>query len=674
MLQRLLDVFATRLGVVLTVGLGCGLCLCAGLYFQFGANRLLASHEMFRQNQMRDSFVTMSDLSRLTLIVEKMAIAGELTPDLEGRFLRALDILYVRADTIKTREHLGSAPTDGPTPSETIFSLIDYVDDALARGIDDFAAFKFELLQLTEVARGRLVNFQDNLRRQEDRVLTAQAEEVKRQARVMGVSFLLVGLMVFCALILLHKEILARNARSKAEARANYLAFFDPLTGLPNRVQFADKMAEQLAAKRPIAIMVIDLDGFKAVNDTHGHAAGDAVLQGAAQTIGGVATAQHGFSARLSGDEFAICLPVEDIQILGFIGDALLEGIQMPIDYEGGRVSVGGSIGIATGAQLARSMELTAINLMRAGDFALYASKEAGKNTFTIFNDALEAKFNARRGMLADLEHAIAGSALQVFLQPKVLLPEGVPYGFEALVRWQRGDTFVPPDLFVGLAEEAGLVTDIDLFVLNRATERIAQHNMQYDAQISVSVNLSAMHFNTPDIVAHVRRALERSGLDPPLLTLEVTETVQIQDWERVRLLLSQLSALGCKISIDDFGSGYSSLAYLRNMVADELKVDRSLVDGITTSKDSRHVLQAIVDLGTGLGMRIVIEGVETEEQSHTIQTMGCVYAQGYLYGKPLAAERALNAILDVAAPKKHSNHGRPADSHKLRNSGRLPH
>lgn len=654
LLQHLLDAFATRVGTLLTVGLGCGLCLCAGLYFQFGANRLLASHEMFRQAQMRDSFVTISDMARLTLIVEKIVLAGEPTPELSEELLRALDILYVRADAMRSRETANGAASGLLPPSELIFSLVEFVDDTLATTVEDWLRFEFELLEHVEAARGQLVNFQDTMRRLEDRVLDAQAAEVNRQANVMGVAFVLLGLIVSCALVLLRKEILARQARNAAEDRARYLAFFDPLTGLPNRVQFTDDVEERLGQAHSIAIMVIDLDDFKGINDTHGHAAGDTVLRAVGAAIAITAAAWEGVGARLSGDEFALCLPAENTDMLAFVADDLLERLGHPVPYEGGNITPAGSIGIAASAQVARTMKPSFSNLMRAGDFALYAAKEGGKGSYALYNDALEAEFNARRGMLADLERAIAAEDLMVYLQPKVQLPEGRPYGFEALVRWQRDSQSVPPDIFISLAEEMGMVTAIDLFVLNRATQQVAQQNALSGSALSVSVNLSALHFNTSNIVSEVEAALARSGLPPELLTLEVTETVQIQDWERVRLLLGQLSGLGCKISIDDFGSGYSSLAYLRNMVADELKVDRSLIEDITTSPESQSVLRAIYDLGTGLGMRILVEGIETEAQSLAIQAIGCQAAQGYLYGKPEPAEQAIRRALALRG----SDHG----------------
>jgi diguanylate cyclase (GGDEF)-like protein len=657
MLHRLLDGFATRFGVVIAVLAGFVLCLSAGVYFQSGANRVLKSHEVFRQNHVRDGFVSISDMLRLTLVVDELVASNALTPALHDKLLAALDILYVRARSLETRESTLFPDDDAETPSDAIFALVDFVDGTMAAGVHDIAQLKLELLWHIENTRSRLVTFLDKMRRQEDKFLDQQAREVEQQARVVGVIFLVLAAAMSISLILLRKEIVARHARARAERRADYLAYFDALTTLPNRIQFTDKVEKRLKKKLPTGVLLLDLDGFKAVNDTYGHAAGDAVLKTTGDRVAAAIAAQGGIAARLSGDEYAVCVPFEDVSVLEFYADSLLEALCLPIDFEGERLEVQASIGVVASEQVARCMGLTFSNMMRAGDFALYASKEGGKGRYTVYDDALEVKFSERRGMLEDLEAAISDGGLDVYLQPKVHLPSAVPYGFEALVRWQRDGKFVSPDIFVTLAEEAGLVMDIDLFMLSQATRIIAERNAAAGATFSVSVNLSALHFNGSNIVEDVQTALERSGLPPEFLTLEITETVQIHDWERVRHVLAQLGALGCKIAIDDFGSGYSSLAYLRNMLADELKVDRTLIEEIVHSQESQHVLRAICELSSGLDMSVIVEGIEDIAQSEVIQKIGCARAQGYLYGRPEPAELAIDAaLIRVAAPQTYAS------------------
>lgn len=651
MLQRLLDAFATRLGTALTVGAACALCIGAGLYFQFGANRLLASHEMFRTNHVRDGFVTMSDIARLTLILDKISVAGEMTPELSHRLTAALDILYVRADSMKTREGTLYRQPDTPRPSAAIFALVAHVDAAVAQAELDLIRLEKELLVQIDEIRARLVVFLDQVRRLEDRTLDRQASEVHNQARVMGITFVALGLFVATALILLRKEISARHAYTRAERRAEYLAFYDPLTGLPNRVQFTDRVQAILKKDQAVTVFLLDLDGFKQVNDTHGHAAGDAVLQAVGERIDMAIDAQNGIGARLSGDEFAVCLPTDNPETIRFYAESMLDAIRLPITYEGDTLSVRASVGAASSTVVNRFMDLTYSNLMRASDFALYAAKEKGKDTLTVYDDALETKFSERRGMLDDLRTAISSEALEVYLQPKVFLPGGLPYGFEALVRWTRNGELVPPELFITLAEESNLVTEIDLFVLDTASRLLADHIAAHGAHLSVSVNLSAMHFHTGTLTSEVRHVLETSGLAPELLTLEVTETVQIQDWDRVQFMLAQLSQLKCRISIDDFGSGYSSLAYLRHMTADEIKVDKSLIDDVATSTESQQVLKAIFELSSALGMDVVVEGIEDDAQSHVVQRIGCRRAQGYLYGRPEPVHAALERAMSVLPP-----------------------
>jgi EAL domain-containing protein (putative c-di-GMP-specific phosphodiesterase class I) len=299
---------------------------------------------------------------------------------------------------------------------------------------------------------------------------------------------------------------------------------------------------------------------------------------------------------------------------------------------------------------VARHLGPGAEAMTRAADFALYAAKAApGRGNQRLFDAALAAEIAERGARLTALERAVAEGALEVWLQPKVRLATGATTGFEALVRWRRGGEVVPPAEFVSLAEESGLIVDIDLFVLQAATRRVAERNRAQGARLGLSVNLSTQHMASRRIVDEVARALDASGLPPDLLTLELTESMAVRDWVHVLETVDRLKALGCRISLDDFGTGYSSLGYLRRLPADELKLDKSFVAELDRSDQARWIVDGVVDIARSLRMRVVIEGIETPAQAEIAADLGCEIGQGFLFGRPRPAEEALGAAL--AAP-----------------------
>lgn len=642
MLKRCLDALGTWVGITIAIGLVCATCLGAALYFKAGADGLLESQRRFEQRQLRNGFVAVSDLQRLILVAQQAALQGDLTETLATDFAAALDMLYVRAEALKSREQAVLVATTAPTASRKLFEIVDLADAALKEGFPDPVGFLVELNRESETARSMLVTFLDRARQLEDTVLGQQSEKLVLQTKALWIVFSALAIVGSTAMLLLRSEVVERQARTKAERRADFLAFFDPLTELPNRVQFRDRVEALLKIQSPIALFFIDLDNFKAINDTYGHSAGDRVLQVIGRRLGDVAGQAGGFAARLSGDEFAACLPTDRATQLAFFADGLLETMQQPIIHEGEDVVPGGSVGVATARDVAKDMSPTYRNLARVADFARSVSKEAGGNHFTIYDEALEERFSERRALAEELPRAIKSCELDVFFQPKVHLPAGEVYGFEALVRWSPNGKPVHPEQLIALAEDSGLVVEIDTFMLHHAVDAVARTNARLGTSFSVSVNLSALHFNGTRIIREVSNALEAADLAPHLLTLEVTETVQIKDWDRVQTILGGLRDLGCKISVDDFGSGYSSLVYLRKMMADEIKIDRSLVDEITTSVEARFVFTAIVDLSAALGMNVVVEGIEDRAQAETVHQMGCSQAQGYFFGRPTPCEDAL--------------------------------
>ncbi|MEM7517335.1 MAG: bifunctional diguanylate cyclase/phosphodiesterase, partial [Planctomycetota bacterium] len=397
-----------------------------------------------------------------------------------------------------------------------------------------------------------------------------------------------------------------------------------------------------LAGRETCALVLLDLDNFKDINDRHGHIVGDKVLQTFADRIRSEAVANNGIAARLGGDEFAIFLKTDNLRFLRLFCDALLELCNQPIRIGNVTIRGGFSGGLATSTQLSISQEVGMEDLMRVADFALYASKAAGRGCYTLYDSDLEAQFNVRRELLRAMPKAIETGEIEVFFQPKVDLVTGLTVSFEALARWRRDGRLLQPAEFITIAEETGMIIGLDEHMLDAAVETIASWNARHGTEYSVSVNLSALHFRSSGSLAFVKETLDRHGLPPRLLTLEITESVQLANWSEVGRAVASLRALGCRIAIDDFGAGFSSLAYLRMISADELKIDRALVREIASSDQAQFILDAVLELAEHLGLDVVVEGVEDREQHLRLREMGCRVGQGYFFCRPIPAEEAL--------------------------------
>ncbi len=649
-----LDVLAARVGISTALAVLVSICVGAGFYIQTVVTQLEENHSVFRDTQVRNGYVGMSDVQRLILIVQSAVVIGEMTEALKDDFKNATDILYVRADNFERQ----MAKSDGlQTGVRSVAALRDIVDIADAAIKDDFSnvqGLATELVQAGSEARSHMVQFLDETRRKADTVLEAQSVAVREQQLFLLAS--LGGLSIFgsVAILLLRREVLGRRAREVAERRVEFLAYFDPLTNLPNRVQFQERLQKKLDEGQPLALLLVDLDDFKIVNDTYGHAAGDAVLKHIATKLGHLAAANLGFAARLGGDEFAIVLPGDDTDMVIEACEEAIVQTRSAITFEGETLSTTVSVGACSTKQIGYQKHPSVDHLSRVTDFALYASKSEGRNQFTIYDQPLEQRFLERRAMLEELPQAINAGDLEVHFQPKVMLPEGEVFGFEALVRWRRGDRIVPPIEFIALAEESGLVLEIDRYVLERSTEYVAEWNERNKTHFTVSVNLSALHFNTDRIVALVQGVLNCSNLPAEFLTLEITETMEVRDWQQAQKIIAALHHLGCKIAIDDFGTGYSSLAYLRTTKANELKIDRSLVLEIETSKKARMLLSSVLNIARDLEMDVTVEGIETVEVAQVVQEMGARQAQGFLYGRPELPHVAMERTRSHSDASKH--------------------
>jgi diguanylate cyclase (GGDEF)-like protein/PAS domain S-box-containing protein len=418
--------------------------------------------------------------------------------------------------------------------------------------------------------------------------------------------------------------------RNRAEAKAAYLAHHDQLTGLANRAYLhlrLRELFERNAAPPAIAILLIDLDRFKLVNDTLGHFSGDRLLQEVARRIRD-ALGEQDFVARLGGDEFAVVTGTVDVGELGRLAEAMIESLSASYQLENQEASIGASIGIAIGPADGDEPD----RLMRCADLALYRAKAEGRGAYHYFEAAMDARLQERRSMEVELAGALERRELQVFYQPLVTLSTGEIAAFEALARWphpERGD--VPPSMFIPIAEETNLICRLGAFVLDRACIDAAA----WPDSVKIAVNLSPRQFRDGGLLATVQAALQKSGLAAGRLELEITEAMLLERTDLVQSTLHALRALGVRISMDDFGTGYSSLSYLRSFPFDKIKIDRSFVQEMATSADAAAIVRAIVTLGASLGIQVTAEGIETAEAAELLAEQGCTEGQGFFFSRP---------------------------------------
>ncbi len=416
------------------------------------------------------------------------------------------------------------------------------------------------------------------------------------------------------------------------------LAYFDPLTGLPNRRLFSDRarQALQMAARMqaPGALLLFDIDRFKTTNDSLGHAAGDEVLRETGRRL----QAQIGDSAtvaRLGGDEFAAvlprCSPVEAMHA----AERLRHALAVPLRIAGMQIEVSSSIGIALFPQ--DGVELD--GLLKNAEMAMYEVKRAGRGASRFFTSMMNDVVAQRMQMESALRQALAAGGLALHFQPKMHLDGTGCAGVEALVRWTDPVLgSVPPDRFIALAEECGLIGAIDAWVLETACAQLAAWRRDGVPVPSMSVNVSPLRFHSDDVPAHVRHLLVLHDLRPCALMLEVTERVMLSDDERTRVDLRTLHEMGVRLSVDDFGTGYSSLGYLKRLPVSELKLDKSFVSDLEAESSDRALAAAVIGIGAALGLQVVAEGVETPGQRDLLARAGCDMAQGFLYTRALPA------------------------------------
>jgi diguanylate cyclase (GGDEF)-like protein len=442
----------------------------------------------------------------------------------------------------------------------------------------------------------------------------------------------------------LDASILRRTLRHATERkricnRLVHLSRHDPLTGVGNRAALRDRIETALARGRrhavAFAVLFIDLDRFKAINDTLGHDAGDLVLIEIAARIGQCVRATD-LVARLGGDEFAVLL--DDLepgdQPLD-VGRRILCGIERPIALPGGEIVVTGSIGMACYPEVSG----TADDLLKAADSAMYLAKRRGRNNIQVVG-VVNAEERARLAMIHDLQHALERGELGLHFQPQLTVDHRHVVAYEALLRWHRPNApAVSPAEFVPLLEDSGRIAAVGAWVLDRACAQLASWRAAGWRDLRVAVNLSARQFDDDHFVELVVDCLRRHDVPARCLELELTETVLMGDTARVTAMLGELRALGTRIALDDFGTGYSSLAYLSRFQVDCLKIDRSFIEHVDVDRERALIASAIVSLGHHLGLEVVAEGVESPEQLAFVERERCDLVQGFLFGRPAAAE-----------------------------------
>ena len=440
-------------------------------------------------------------------------------------------------------------------------------------------------------------------------------------------------------------------------------ALHDRLTDLPNRALLVDRLGRALAdgpRSGSLAVLYLDIDGFKVINDSLGHEPGDTVLVELARRLEALMR-PHDTVARFGGDEFVVlCVELEHPAEALHVAERLQQGISAPIDIDGAEVVVSVSVGIAVSS----AADDTASDLLRDADAAMYRAKREGRARSVLFAEAMRVEALTRLETEVELRRALTSGELLLHYQPVVDLATGALVGYEALLRWQhptRG--LVLPAEVIPIAEESGLIVPLGEWVLQEACQQLAQWHAHVPG-LSMAVNLSGIQIADSAVVERLGSVLTATGVDPSCVSLEITESVLMRDAHQALGVLKAFKKLGVRLSVDDFGTGYSSLSYLKRFPVDVLKVDRSFVDGLGSDLDGQAIVRAIIALARSLGMSVVAEGIETPVQLHALQELGCAHGQGFLLGRPVPVAQA-TALLGAA--------GRPVIPAARRGSDGLP-
>ncbi|XHS79082.1 putative bifunctional diguanylate cyclase/phosphodiesterase [Burkholderiaceae bacterium UC74_6] len=426
-------------------------------------------------------------------------------------------------------------------------------------------------------------------------------------------------------------EAMRRGIRTQT-AKVDRLAYWDELTGLPNRAQFIARLEVRLAEDQSCVVLILDLDRFKHVNDILGHEFGDNLLKGVGGRLAALSHSHSALLARLAGDEFALLLePGADVHEAEKIARAIAQDFEHPILLDGQTVDLGAGIGIACSPEHANEAQ----ELMVRAELAMYAAKQQ-QSGWRVYSSELDVGSQESLSLLSELRRAIDQGELQLYLQPKVGLQTGHVSGAEALVRWRHPERgLVPPMQFIPFAERTGFIRALTTWVIAEAA-KLAREAIDEGLHLRISVNLSTRDLMDVQLPQMINEVVQKAGITADALCLEITESSIMDDPQRALNTLQQISALGFKLSIDDFGTGYSSLAYLKRLPVDELKIDRSFVMAMENDIDDARIVRSTIELAHSLGLTVVAEGVETDVGLQLLKRLGCEEAQGYFIGKPM--------------------------------------
>ena len=579
---------------------------------------------ILRAARTRDALV--ESQAKLTK-AQRIARLGSWEWDFSQRWVRASDECYAIADLARQEDGLADWFVWTRVLDDDRLQIESLVRDALAQG----GSLQFECRLVRPNGQVRVVHIDGEIDRDEG-------------GRVLG----------------MHGVMQDITERKHAEDQIRQLANYDSLTGLPNRRFFRDQFAATLERARAhgtqAAVLFIDVDRFKQINDTLGHQVGDQLLREVARRLyqavresdtvargsdavaglGNPAPMSPAFGnsvARLGGDEFTILLTdLADKTVVARVAQRLLEVLRLPVQCAGNEVFATASIGVAVFPDDGDDVE----TLVRKADIAMYAVKDTGRNGWQQFDNAMNTATAERWRIETALHRALERQELVLHYQPKVDVGTGRVVGAEALMRWQRDGELVLPGEFIPVAEETGLIVPITEWAIAEACRQMVAWRSEGIGEFSVSVNVSSRHLQRASLVAPVKAALMAKDVRPGLLELELTETVLMHNLDSALPLLRALKGLGVTISIDDFGTGYSSLSYLKRLPIDTLKIDRSFVRDLESSPDNAAIVAAIIAMSRSLRLRVVAEGVETEGQMHQLFEQGCVLQQGWLFAKAL--------------------------------------
>jgi diguanylate cyclase (GGDEF)-like protein/PAS domain S-box-containing protein len=495
-------------------------------------------------------------------------------------------------------------------------------------------------LDETESLRQRVLNG--------ERVVQAEVKRQRRDGSLIYINTTLAPLRDSTGQMYGYLAIAADiTERKAAEQRIEFLAYHDTLTGLPNRLLVQDRFEQAIAyadrARSKVALIFLDLDNFKTINDSLGHNIGDALLKEIAVRLGECVRDTDTIS-RQGGDEFLIVLPaLHDADAIAPVLVKILARLQDPFLIEGNELSTSVSIGIALYPDDGGDFD----TLLKKADMAMYRAKDAGRNAYHFFDEQMNVEAVEHLSMRNGLRKAVERGEFVLHYQPQIDLKSGAVVGAEALIRWHHPELgMIPPARFIPVAEESGLIVPIGEWVMQEACRQAMAWQRAGLPEILVAVNLSAVQFKRGDVEQTVIGALEESGFDPALLELEITESILIQNVESVLDTVKRLKLLGVKLSIDDFGTGYSSLSYLKRFDVDKLKIDQSFVRDLAVDPDDAAIIRAIIQMAHSLNLRTIAEGVENEAMLEQLRIFSCDEVQGFHFARPMPAEEFSRYLL----------------------------